>query len=298
MLLALLMLSWYPTWLHLHLGQITILLCALVFGAWYYLRRGHDGRAGALLAVAAVLKIYPVFLLGYLVLRRRWRALWAAVAVGLALVLAQAAIEPRQWLDYFTIVAPRNAAEWTNSPRNASLAGIGMRLFVGNDEVRPVFDAPAVEPFVRVALYALVLGCVALVLGRRRRAPDLDGEFGLFVCAMVLLSPLSWEHSYIFLLLPLGVIWARLRAINGAWRRMPLLFAVLTVGLSLVPAETILLSIKAAYLPDRMPGWVGLFAPGAAVLLCGFAAMASLLWRARAAQAEADDTTHGVDAND
>jgi hypothetical protein len=33
MLLALLMLSWYPTWLHLHLGQITILLCALIFGA-------------------------------------------------------------------------------------------------------------------------------------------------------------------------------------------------------------------------------------------------------------------------
>lgn len=277
-ILTLLMLSWYPVWLHLHLGQITILLCALVFGAWYCMRRGRDGMAGALLAAAAILKIYPALLLGYALLRRRWRMLWVAAAVGLALLAAQTAFYPRQWLDYFTAIAPRNAAEWTNSPRNASLASIGTRLFVGSDEVRPLLDLPGAEPLARVALYALALGVVALVLWRRRRVDDRDGEYSLLVCAMVLLSPLSWEHSFIFLLLPLGVVWRRLRAGRGAWRRLPLLFAVAAVALTLLPAEIVLLRLKGAYLPDRMPGWVGLLAPGVAVLLCGFAAIVSLLW--------------------
>jgi len=275
---ALLMLSWYPVWLHLHLGQFTILLAALIFGVWYALRRGRDALAGGLLAGAIVLKIFPVVLLADAVINRRWRMLWAALAVTLVLLLIQTTIGPRQWPEYFAHVAPKNAAEWMNSPRNASLASIGMRLFVGNDEVAPVFDLPSAEPLTRAALYAIALACVAVVLWRRRGARDLTGEYSLWLCAMVLLSPLSWEHSFIFLLLPLGAIWQRLRAWPGAWRRVPRLFALLTVGLSLLPAEMILLSIKRYYWPARMPSWVGLLAPGVAVLICGFVAIVATLW--------------------
>jgi hypothetical protein len=165
-----------------------------------------------------------------------------------------------------------------NSPRNASLASIGMRLFVGNDEVAPVFDLPGAELPTRVALYAIVLICVALVLWRRRGARDLTGEYSLLLCTMVLLSPLSWEHSFIFLLLPLGVIWQRLRAWPGAWRRVPRLFALLAAGLSLLPSEMMLLSLKHYYWPALMPSWVGLLAPGTAVLICGFVAIMATLW--------------------
>ncbi len=46
-------------------------------------RRGHERTAGAMIALAAMLKLTPVLLLGYLALRRRWAALVAA-AVSLA----------------------------------------------------------------------------------------------------------------------------------------------------------------------------------------------------------------------
>jgi hypothetical protein len=277
-IVALLMLSWYPVWLHMHLGQFTILLAALIFGAWYALRHGRDALAGGLLAAAIILKIFPVVLLAYAVINCRWRVLWAALVVTLVLMLIQTAIGPRQWPDYFLQVAPKNAAEWMNSPRNASLASIGMRLFVGNDEVAPVFDLPSAEPPTRLALYAIALACVAAVLWRRRGAHDLTGEYCLLLCIMVLLSPLSWEHSFVFLLLPLAAIWQRLRAWPGAWRRLPRLFVLLTIGLSLVPSEMILLALKRHYLPARMPGWVGLLEPGTAVLICGFVAIAMTLW--------------------
>jgi Glycosyltransferase family 87 len=277
-IVALIMLSWYPVWLHLHLGQFTILLAALIFAAWYALRRGRDALAGGLLAGAILLKIFPVILLAYAVINRRWRMLWATLAVMLVLVLIQTAIGPRQWPDYFLQVAPKNAAEWMNNPRNASLASISLRLFVENAEVAPMFDLPSAELPTRVTLYAIALACVAAVLWRRRGAHDLTGEYSLLLCAMVLLSPLSWEHSFIFLLLPLAAIWQRLRAWPGVWRRLPRLFALLTIGLSLIPSEMILLALKRHYLPARMPGWVGLLEPGTAVLICGFVAIATTLW--------------------
>src|SRR5258706_11087980 len=127
----------------------------------------------------------------------------------LVLVLVQTAIGPRQWPDYFFQVAPKNAVEWMNSPRNASLASIGMRLFVGNDEVAPVFDLPSAELPTRAVLYTGALACVAAVLWRRRGAHGLTREYSLLLSAMVLLSPLSWEHSFIFLLLPLPASWRR-----------------------------------------------------------------------------------------
>jgi len=277
-IVALLMLSWYPVWLHLHLGQFTILLAALIFGAWYALRRGRDTLAGGLLAGAILLKIFPVVLLAYAVINRRWRMLWAALAVMLVLVLVQTGIGPRQWPDYFFQVAPKNAAEWMNNPRNASLASIGMRLFVDNAEVESLFDLPSAELPTRAVLYAIALDCVAAVLWRRRGAPDLNREYRLLLCSMVLLSPFSLEHSVIFLLLPMAVIWQRLRAWPGTWQRVPRLFALLTIGLSLVPSEMFLLALKQHYLPARMPAWVGLLEPGTAVLICGFVAIVVTLW--------------------
>jgi hypothetical protein len=205
--------------------------------------------------------------------------LWSAAAVVLALILLQTANSPQQWPDYFTRVAPKNAAEWMNSPRNASLASVGMRLFVGNDEVKSLFDLPAAEPPTRAVLYTVALVCVAVVLWRRRRTPDLTGEYCLLLATMVLLSPLSWEHSFIFLLLPLGAVWQGLRAQAGAWRRVPMRFALLCLVLSLFPSEIILLAIKRQYWPEQMPGWVGLVAPGVMVLICGFAAVVTMLWR-------------------
>jgi hypothetical protein len=205
--------------------------------------------------------------------------LWSAAAVALALVLVQTAISPHQWPDYFMQVAPKNAATWMNSPRNASLASVGMRLFVGNDEVKPVFDWPAAELPTRAMLYTIALAGVALVLWRCRRTPDLTGEYSLLLATMVLLSPLSWEHSFIFLLLPLGVVWQRLRTRAGRLRRAPMLFALVSIAVSFLPSELILLALKRNYWPERMPGWVGLFAPGVVVVICGFAAIVATLWR-------------------
>lgn len=266
----LLLLSWYPVWQHLHVGQFTILLLALIVGAWWAERRGRPWLAGALLGAAVVIKIYPALLLGYALLGRRWRVLGGAALAGLALLGAQAAIDPGQWPAYFMQVAPANAAEWMPNARNASLASVSMRLFVGSDEVRPVFALPQLELPLRALLYATAGALFLATLWRRRG--NHDAEYSLGLSTIALLSPLSWDHSFVFLLLPFAYLWQQARLRPGRWRRWAIGLAACALLLSLFPAELVFASLKRAYHLQQMPAWVHLHAVGVLVLLCGYAA--------------------------
>jgi hypothetical protein len=267
---SLLVLNWYPVWLHLHLGQLTILLFGCTTAAWLCFRRGRDGWAGCFLAIAAAMKMYPAFLLGYALFRRRWWTLLAAFATIIVLVLLQTVIDASHWPRYIRDVAPHNAAEWISSPRNASLSGVSARLLLGNHEVAPLAYRPALEGIARIALNAAFFGFFVLLLWKIRYTPHLDGEFCLFLCGMLLLSPLSWEHGYIYLLLPLTYVWAQVRRRQRYWNSWPLRLAILAGVLSLLPTELWLLRMYAFYLPERIPSIYNVLAPGFAVFFLSY----------------------------
>ena len=68
------------------LGQINLSVRVSVLGALWLLNTGSDRAAGALLALAVVLKPYAVLFFPWLAALRRWRALSAA-AVAMAVAL-------------------------------------------------------------------------------------------------------------------------------------------------------------------------------------------------------------------
>jgi hypothetical protein len=71
---AALMLLYPPIAINFWLAQSEIVLLAIFVLALAALRRGYHGRAGVILAAAALLRAYPLGMLGYLVARRNWRA--------------------------------------------------------------------------------------------------------------------------------------------------------------------------------------------------------------------------------
>src|SRR5262249_33500508 len=50
--------------------------------------------------------------------------------------------------------------------------------------------------------------------GRGNEMADSDLAFALAVIGMLLVSPITWDHYLLVLLLPLGIVWPRLR---GRW---------------------------------------------------------------------------------
>ncbi|MGZ6389662.1 MAG: glycosyltransferase family 87 protein [Ktedonobacterales bacterium] len=76
-----------PFWEALHLGQVSVLVFFLVLLAPLCVQRNRPYLAGGLLALAAAIKLFPVVLLGYYLLRGQRRVLWGALIASGAFAL-------------------------------------------------------------------------------------------------------------------------------------------------------------------------------------------------------------------
>lgn len=282
------------------LGQIDLLvLLPLALVPWLS-RHGHERWVGSAIALAAMLKLTPALLLVYLALRRRWEALVAALVALVALsALSMAVVGPGVFfaaLPEALRVGSGDAALGHNEALLAPLVGVVTAA------------APAAASLahgVEYGLLALLAVAVGWVLWRTGRdhassAPARwdAGEqvaYAAALCAMVLLSPATWVHHYVWVLpaviLALGVTaGAALRAATGAGRgRAALAGGLVVLGAVLLspslpynwdtephPGVTLLLPLRPALLEAR--------AVGTLLVLCVVAGV--LLRRARMASRE------------
>ncbi|MEA2680215.1 MAG: alpha,2-mannosyltransferase, partial [Candidatus Binataceae bacterium] len=60
---------------HIFFAQTQIIILLLLVTAMRSIEAKHDRTAGLAIAVASLLKVFPLVMIGYMVMRRRWRAL-------------------------------------------------------------------------------------------------------------------------------------------------------------------------------------------------------------------------------
>lgn len=157
---------------NLMIGQVVfIVLCALALSAWL-VERDRPVLAGVVLAVAALVKIVPVIVILYYLLRGRWRVVAGALVGGTALAVAMVALAGLP-----TVLASVPAA---------LSAGVRYARPPGDDAVSVMF--PGVGAVVS-ALGGILF--VAALWWARGRGDDWLGH-GWAVCTMLLISPLVW----------------------------------------------------------------------------------------------------------
>ncbi|HEX4706448.1 MAG TPA: glycosyltransferase family 87 protein, partial [Candidatus Udaeobacter sp.] len=222
-------------WSSYHLGQPSLVLLALMLGAFVALRTRREILAGGLIAVAAAIKAFPILALIYLLYRRYWMAAFTVVATLVFLVLVLPAPFrgfERAWRDIEkwsagmlkyseTSVGQRPMRSYTW--KNQSLVGVTNRLLRRVDA--DVASAPHTPVYVNVAdlkfptvnmiviSVALALGVlfIAVMPGRDARTAESDAiEFSLLLLLMLMVTPLSFGYFYSWLMLPLAVITQRL----------------------------------------------------------------------------------------
>jgi len=280
-LLQLSILNWYPVLAHLNLGQLGIPLFFLSVTAWICLRRDQETLAGFLLAFATLIKLYPVVLLLYSVIRCRLDVLKAAVFSAFFLVIMQTAINPHYWPNYLLKIVPMTSLQYQDSWYNCSLSSISIRLLNGTEISPPLLDLPQAELPVRFILYAIIFVSLAVVFWCRRSDPDLTGEFCLLIVAMLLLSPLTWDHAFVFLLMPMSYLWQQVRVYTGDWSRWPVVLIGLGVALSIPHWRQLMGHVQTLYIINKLPFLIGLFSPSAITLLCCFISIWLTLWSLR-----------------
>jgi glycosyl transferase family 87 len=225
-------------WGNFLLGQPSLVLLALMLGAFLSLQRKFHWLAGALIAIAAAIKAFPVITIVYLIYRRYWIAV-ASLALTLTFLLvvlpipfrgyAQAQEDLERWSGGMLFKYDESGVGQrlgrSTSWKNQSIWGVSNRLLrhVEYDHKyephEPVYANVADFDFNTVN--RIILGC-ALGLGlvfivamprAARRTPESDAiEFALLLLLMLIFTPLSFGYLFVWLLYPLTVVVQRLRA--------------------------------------------------------------------------------------
>jgi len=181
------------TLVDLGLGNVSLIVTLLTVIAWRYLDRPAAG-----VAVALTLFLRPTMglLLGWWLVRGRYRPLAWAVGGGLVLVvLSVALIGLRPYVDYVTLLG--NLTDVTGVPFNIDLASVAWHLGA----------PPALVQLALLSSYLLAVGAVLLSLRR-----DRELSFAVVSVAVLFAAPLLWDHYLTQLLVP-----AALLASRGRW---------------------------------------------------------------------------------
>lgn len=211
--------------------ETDMFVVVLVAGGMYMLlREQRNWEAGALLGVAAALKLTPGLFALYFLCRRRWRAFGGMAAAGLIcwLVLplsvwgARGTVERyRGWTEHVLLPIAEEGPDFiarayrgTNQSLRAALVRYLSRYNAGT-RAKPAYVNVAQLP--EPTLSVIVNGARAVVLGSLVlvwvRAPRNRGEleaalFGLVPPGMLLLSDVSVGGHFAIALVPLAVLCA------------------------------------------------------------------------------------------
>ncbi len=238
--LALLLTSWAwglillsePVRANASFGQINMWLLVLVFLDLVPRRRRIP--QGWLIGVAAAIKLTPVVMLFVFLIKRDWRAIASAIVGFLGATGVAALYNTRETVDFYTraiFIMNDNSKIGVNIAyiSNQSIKGVITRLWPSNDA------ANAASSLINIIWLVLVAVTIAAFFFIIKALLNRD----LFLLAafansalMLLISPISWNHHWVWLPLWLIVLWHyswRLRSRDGLVTAAILSFFTLTV---------------------------------------------------------------------
>ena len=248
-------------WGNFLLGQPSVVLLALMLGAFIALQRKYYWLAGALVAFAAAIKAFPVMAIVYLIYRRSWIAVASLVLTLMFLLIvlpipfrgfAVAKQDLRRWSNGMLFKYDENGVGQrlgrSTSWKNQSIWGVANRLLrhVEYDHKyephEPVYanfadlDFKTVNVIILVCALGFGLAFIAVMPRSAARTPETDAiEFALLLLLILVFTPLSFGYLFGWLLYPLTVVVQRLAARPGSHTTLAIFSgaAVLLLGFSI-----------------------------------------------------------------
>src|SRR5258708_27930716 len=191
-LLAGLMLMSAPVNLNFYWGQSQLIVLALMVVAMRAMEHERDRTAGLLIAAAALLRAYPLLLVGYFVFRRKWRAvIFAIIGIAAGGLVTVAILGLSQTLSFV------HAALWLTDYRvvnlvdDLSLGPFLSRMFWSLTGTAPGSSADWIRRAAIAAADAVVLGLTirATMADANRDDPDWR-IYSLSIATAITLTPL------------------------------------------------------------------------------------------------------------
>ena len=278
--LAALAIFYPPVGDHFYYSQSKIPVLLMMAAMMRWMERGHERAAGLVLALAGLLRAFPLALLGYVVVRRRWAAFrWTFIGLAAGGASTMSLFGVANSLSFLRAVGFLTGNHWLDLSANIALDSFVSRIFRFSFGPHPATAVAVARTIVvTLAMLALVGSTVEATVRRRAgRDPD-SAAFCLWVVTSVMLSPTAWIHYMVLVLVPFAQLAvaanfgrASRRALWAAVASYALIAAVCT-GCPAEPGAPLLVPI----LPDLRTG--GVFILGQIPFMAVFAAWLSARW--------------------
>ena len=198
---------WPPVLYNLEKGQFSLAIAMLIALGWVFLSRRGCRSAGVCMGLAAALKLFPVLLGGYLIVRHRRSAVWFVVTVVTATIL------PLLWTGWravpeFVAQTAGNLSYWETWPAvTYSFRGVAARMLIGSQWSRAVIHAPNIAAAIALVLSVVLIAIAVYTTVRHARTKGADDLlFAIWSILLLPLNPLAMGHNGVLLALPIVLI--------------------------------------------------------------------------------------------
>lgn len=229
--LLLILLAVLPLHTNFLYGQYYVLLLLLITIAALLYIRGWDLSAGATLAFAAGLKVFPAFFVLFFLRKKRWRALLGFAAGGLAVALLSVGLLGWQvHRVYLFEVLPRALRGESHDPYNLgwnSVTGLLHRLLIAEPDLNPhpLVHAPLLYGTLQPLWQTFVLLTALYLIARARQGERRELlEWSAFACMLLVLSSETATFHLCVLILPAVLFMDFLLQSTRRWLAVCLLF--------------------------------------------------------------------------
>ncbi|MGP6173369.1 glycosyltransferase family 87 protein [Corynebacterium sp. A21] len=210
-----------PIWLNASFSQINVVLMALVVLDLMPRKRRFLPQ-GSLIGIAAAIKIAPAAMLLYFLLRKDFKAIFSAIGAAIVVTLIAAAVRWDATWEYFSVVllgmgTTNEFGVDSTYTSNSSLKGMVMRFF---DTREAMENNGTLLNLIWLVLVVLVIVAGAALMLRLIKRGMLTDAVLVNAVVMLLISPVSWSHHWVWLALLLPVaVWRCMSFFPAGWAR-------------------------------------------------------------------------------
>jgi len=199
-----------PIIMQFYHAQLNMVILLLLTGVWAADRSQKPLSAGAMLGLASAIKLFPGFLFFYFIVRREWKSVMAGLlTLALVTLTTLAVFGWGAYRDYYWDVLPR-VAKFRGHWLNASLVGFWIKVFDPAPimtAIEPLWRSPTIARWGVLVSCTLVMVTLTWMVPTARTRIERDLAFSLSLTAMLLVSPITWDHYLLLLSVPIAAAW-------------------------------------------------------------------------------------------